>query len=76
MLYLTQEGDTALHFAMSNGKFDCARMLLSYPGMDPSIKNDIGLTAMRVQVQACAYGKVMLCGHSGAGKSTLTEVSL
>ena len=76
MLYLTQDGDTALHIARSEGKFDSARMLLSHPGVDPNIKNKKGLTAMSVQVQPCAYGKVILCGHSGVGKSTLTEVSL
>ena len=73
-LCLTQDGDTALHIAMRYGHSHCVITLLSHPGMDPNIKNENGLTAMNVQT--CAYGKVMLCGHSGAGKSTLTEVSL
>ena len=76
MLYLTQDGYTALHYAMLSDKLDCARTLLSHPGMDPNIRNKNGDIAMNVQVQPCAYGKMMLCGHSGAGKSTLTEVSL
>ena len=99
-LFTYQDGNTALHHAAKDHKYNqhtkesrakCVKALLFYPGIDVSIKNNEGYTALMEagfcfdvfkhvtkicnDFPADSYGKVVLYGNSGAGKSTLAQVS-
>jgi ankyrin repeat protein len=37
-------GDTLLHYAAKRNNHPLIRYLMNYPGIDPSIKNDLGKT--------------------------------
>ena len=58
-LFTHQDGDTALHLAARDdeynkyykeGRVKCVRALLSHPGIDVNIKNNIGHRAMMVHM--------------------------
>ncbi|KAI8497970.1 P53-induced protein with a death domain [Branchiostoma belcheri] len=48
-----QHGDTALHCAARCGHTDVARYLISLPGIQVNMKNNLGYTALHISAAAC-----------------------